>query len=219
MRRVALINGGKGDIALALAAELKCKGWEVMNPGRMELDVRNEEAVRDYFGGLNRLDLFVHNAGLIRDHAFLNLELGDWDAVMDVHLRGGFLCLREAIKRMVGQEQGGHVLLLGSNSARSGSFGQSNYAAAKAAFFALSQSIAREYGRRNIRCNVVLPGYLETKMNRNLRPEIVERIRSQHALGRFTTVSESVRLIAAVAESEHVSGQVFQLDSRINPWT
>jgi 3-oxoacyl-[acyl-carrier protein] reductase len=157
--------------------------------------------------------------GVIRDHAFLNLNLVDWDAVMDVHLRGGFLCLREVLKIMVRQGNGGHVLLMGSNSARSGSFGQSNYAAAKAAFFALSQSIAWEYGRWNIRCNVILPGYLETKMNRHLKSEVVEKIRGQHALWRFTTIEESARLIAAIGESEHVSGQVFQLDSRVNPWT
>jgi 3-oxoacyl-[acyl-carrier protein] reductase len=204
---------------MALAKELRRREWSVLHPGKDELDVGDESAVKLYFKGIERVDLFVHNAGVLRDHGFLNLNLSDWDAVMDVHLRGGFLCLREVIRKMVRQGTGGHILLMGSNSARSGNFGQTNYAAAKAALFGLGQSIAREYGRWNVRCNVVLPGYLETKMNRNLKAEIVERIRSQHVLGRFTTVEESARLIAMIAESEHVSGQVFQLDSRINPWT
>ncbi|MCS7063110.1 MAG: SDR family oxidoreductase [Methylacidiphilales bacterium] len=220
MSRVALINGGKGDLAQAIAHVLKEKGWGVIHtPGKDELDVRDEDGVRKYFGRIERLDLFIHNAGFIRDHAFLNLNCEDWDAVMAVHLRGGFLCVREALKIMMRQEEGGHVLLIGSNSARSGSFGQSNYAAAKAGLIGLGQAIAREYGQRNVRCNVVLPGYLETKMNRHLRAEIVEAIRRQHVLGRFTTIEESARMIAALAESQHISGQIFQLDSRINPWT
>jgi len=83
----------------------------------------------------------------------------------------------------------------------------------------LAQTLALEYGGRNIRCNVVLPGFLETRMTAQLPPARREEVRAEHALGRFNTAENAARFIATLAKLDHVSGQVFTLDSRIDRWT
>jgi 3-oxoacyl-[acyl-carrier protein] reductase len=116
-------------------------------------------------------------------------------------------------------ERSGHIILIGSRAAKAGTRGQSLYAAAKAGLVGLAQSLAREYGPRNIRCNVVLPGFLETRMTATVTPSRREEVRAEHMLGRFNTVENAARFIAFLTELDHVSGQVFTLDSRLDRWT
>ena len=182
------------------------------------MDVRDEAAVENYISGLSRVDVLIANAGLTRDGALTALSLDDFKEVLDVNLLGTFLCARAALKLMV-KQRSGHILLIGSRSARYGTRGQSAYAAAKAGLVGFAQSLAKEYGGRNIRCNVVLPGFLETKMTATLTPARREEVRAEHALGRFNTVENAARFIAMLARLDHVSGQVFTLDSRIDRWT
>jgi 3-oxoacyl-[acyl-carrier protein] reductase len=215
-RRV-LISGGKGGLARALEKEFKTQGALVDAPGREEMDVRDEKQVQAYFSRFEHLDVLVANAGLTRDGAITGLKAEDFSEAVNTNLRGAFLCARSALKLMMAQRRG-HILFIGSRSARCGTAGQSVYAAAKAGLVGLAQSIAREYGTRNIRCNVVLPGFLETPMTEGLRAERHEEIRGEHALGRFNTVENAARFIAFLAELDHVSGQVFTLDSRIDRW-
>jgi 3-oxoacyl-[acyl-carrier protein] reductase len=162
--------------------------------------------------------VLVANAGIVRDAALLKLPQADVDAVIDTNLRGVFLCVRAALKLMI-RQRSGHLILIGSRSARSGPHGQTAYAAAKAGLMAFAQSVAKEYGPRQVRCNVVLPGFLETKFVRQVTPERLDTIRAEHALGHFNTVENAARFVAFLARLEHVSGQVFTLDSRIDKWT
>ncbi len=157
--RQVLISGGEGGLARALAREFTARGGEVRAPGRREMDVRDEAQVKSYFEAYFshvRLDVLVASAGLTRDGATTGLTESDFADVIDTNLRGAFLCARAALKPMLAQ-RGGHILFIGSRAARHGTRGQSLYAAAKAGLAGLAQSIAREYGARNIRCNVVLP--------------------------------------------------------------
>jgi 3-oxoacyl-[acyl-carrier protein] reductase len=216
--RQILISGGHGGLARALHEEFARQGAEVAAPGRSELDVREETRVAAYFAGLERLDVLVANAGLTRDGAFTSLPSADFTEVIDTNLRGAFLCARAALKPMLAQ-RGGHLIFIGSRAAKAGTRGQSLYAAAKAGLVGLAQSIAREYGPRNIRCNVVLPGFLETAMTAKLAAQRREEVRQEHALGRFNTVENAAKFIAFLAALDHVSGQVFTLDSRIDRWT
>ncbi len=213
-----LISGGEGDLARAVQAEFCARDNVVHAPGRKVMDVRDEAAVENYISGLSRVDVLIANAGLTRDGALTALSLDDFKEVLDVNLLGTFLCARAALKLMV-KQRSGHILLIGSRSARYGTRGQSAYAAAKAGLVGFAQSLAKEYGGRNIRCNVVLPGFLETKMTATLTPARREEVRAEHALGRFNTVENAARFIAMLARLDHVSGQVFTLDSRIDRWT
>ena len=211
-----LISGGEGDLARALQKEFP--GAQVHAPGRREMDVREEGQVEAYFSRLEGLDVLIANAALTRDGAVTGLSAADFNDVMNTNLRGVFLCTRAALKKMV-KQRSGHIVLIGSRAARHGTRGQSAYAAAKAGLVGLAQSIAKEYGARNIRCNVVLPGFLETRMTAGLSTERRDEVRAEHALGRFNTVGNAAPAIAFLARLDHVSGQVFTLDSRIDRWT
>jgi NAD(P)-dependent dehydrogenase (short-subunit alcohol dehydrogenase family) len=213
----ALITGGEGDLARHIRAELESAGWDVLAPGRAELDVLQPKA---FFAQIDRLDLLINNAGIFRDASLLKMTEEDFDAVLDANLKGAFLCTQAALKLMSRQREG-HIINIGSYSALNGPAGQANYAAAKAGLIALTQSTAKEYGLRNIRANCLLPGFLETKMTRHLLEdaEWKEHLLSQHTLGRLNTPQDAARFIVMLHSMPAVSGQVFQLDSRIHRWT
>jgi NAD(P)-dependent dehydrogenase (short-subunit alcohol dehydrogenase family) len=213
-----LISGGRGGLASAVQKEFATLGDRVHAPGREEMDVCDEASVDFYITRLDRLDVLVANAGVVRDATLSRLTDDDYSAVVDTNLRGAFLCVRAALRLML-RQRSGHLILIGSRSARNGPRGQAAYAAAKAGLMAFAQSVAREYGARDIRCNVVLPGFLETKFIAKMTPERIETVRAEHALGRFNTVENAARFIAFLARLDHVSGQIFTLDSRIDRWT
>lgn len=215
----AVITGGEGDLAKSIGAELKNAGFEVLAPGRSELDVTDAASVKAIFASLKQIDLLVNNAGAFRDGALLKMEEEAFDHVVDVNLKGAFLVSQAAVKLMSKQRHG-HIVNVGSYSALSGPAGQANYAAAKAGLIGLTQSLAKEYGGRNLRVNCVLPGFLETKMTRHLLADEAwrESLLQAHALGRLNTPEDAARFIAFLHSMPNVSGQVFQLDSRIRRW-
>lgn len=214
-----IITGGQGDLAQAIAAVLAADGWEVLAPGREALDVTSADSVRNFFAPLDRIDLLINQAGALHDMPLLRMEAADFSAVLDVHLGGAFRCAQAALRRMT-RQRCGHIINIGSFSALSGPAGQANYAAAKAGLVGLTQSLAAEYGARNVRANCVLPGFLDTKMTRHLLDDPVRKaeILATHTLGRLNTAEDVARFIAQLHRMENVSGQVFQLDSRIRRW-
>ena len=184
-----------------------------MIPPREVLDVTSAGEVREFFAVLPRLDLLINNAGLRRDELHLTQSAEDRDAVLDVCLRGAFLCSREAARRMVPQGTG-HIINIGSRSGLTGAAGQTAYAAAKAGLAALTKSLAAELGPAGIRVNCVLPGWLETKFTAGVPEEIRRLTLAAHVLGKFNTVADAARFILHLHSQTAVSGQVFSLDSR-----
>ncbi len=182
------------------------------------MDVRSASAVAAFFQGVETVDLLVNNAGNVVDRPFLRMTEEEWDAVVDTHLKGAFLCARAVLPGML-KRRAGHLLQIGSYAARRPGVGQASYAAAKAGLIGLTQSLAAEVGSRGIRVNCVLPGFLETKMTEDLPGDVKEAARGRHALSRFNTPEEVARAILALEASPHTSGQVIQLDSRIVRWT
>ena len=213
----AVVTGGAGELGSAIAAELRAAGWICHAPGRADLDVAYPASVEAFFRGVKNCTLLVNCAGSTRDGLLARMDEAAWDAVMDADFRGAVRCARAVLPGML-RSGGGTILSIGSFSALAGAVGQTNYAAAKAALIGWTRSIALEYGSRNIRANVILPGFLETKMTRQLPEAVKLRALDAHALGRFTTVSESARTIAFLASCTHISGQVINLDSRIGDW-
>ena len=216
---MAVITGGEGTLAQAVARGLLAEGWVVHAPGRDVMDVRYSDAVKAFFASLERVDLVVNQAGVIDDGSVVKMTVEQFEGVVDVSLTGAFRCAREALKLM-SRQRGGHLIQLGSFAAIQGTFGQANYAAAKAGMIGLTKSIALEYGARNVRSNCVLPGLLETRMTAALLRDAERRaeLESRHALGRFNTVEDAARFIVMLDTMQHVSGQVFQLDSRVGRW-
>ena len=216
--RVAVITGGAGDLAGAIATELARTGIAVHAPGRDQLDVRDPASVQKFFRQLDRVDLLINNAGNRDDALCATMTPEQWDAVIATTLRGAFLCSQAAALLMVKQRTG-HILNIGSFAARVGNLGQPNYTAAKAGVIGLTQSLARELRKRNVRVNCILPGFLETKFSAGMPAAFKEHAREMHELGKFNTVEHAARFIAFLDTMPFVSGQVFQLDSRIAAWT
>ena len=120
---------------------------------------------------------------------------------------------------MMFDQRDGHIVNISSFAAKNGHAGQANYVAAKAGLIGLTQSLAKEAGKRNVRVNAIFPGILETPMAAHLTPEQRKSLAGANALGRSTTLEEVAAFVMHLAGMKNVSGQVFQLDSRIGAWT
>jgi 3-oxoacyl-[acyl-carrier protein] reductase len=181
-------------------------------------DVRDSLKVRQMIDTIvtqrGGVDVLINNAGITRDRTILKMTNGEWNDVIDTNLSGVFWCLREAARAMTKAKKG-CILNIASVLAYKPSYGTANYAAAKAGVIALTKAAARELGRFNVRVNAILPGYHPTEMGASLPKEQIERVMSEHALGRSTTTEDLGKLLVTLAENESVSGQVFNIDSRV----
>ena len=230
---VVLITGAAGGLGRALVSEFSAQGWCVAAGWHREplpapppevlpvpLDVtRRDEAtaaVSAVLARWSRLDALVNNAGVAVDGLVTQLSCEDWQRVLDVNLKGAFLCSQAALKPMLHQRDG-HILNIASYGGRVGRAGQANYAASKAGLLGLTQSLAREVGSRNVRVNAVSPGFLPTRLVGMLTPEQLAGHATANALGRLNEFDEVARFIVFLAGMKNVSGQVFSLDSRIVP--
>ena len=235
VRRVAVVTGAAGGLGGGIVAELARQGWSVaagwhrQAPRGVEgdvvavpLDVTDDASIRQAIDGVlerwGRIDLLVNNAGIVSDALLARMEDPMWDRVLDVNLDGAFRCSRAVVRPMMRQRDG-QILNITSHGGRVGRAGQANYAASKAALFGFTQSLARELGSRDIRVNAISPGFLPTA----LVGDLTEAQRAVHAsantLGRLNDIAEVARFVAFLAGMRNVSGQVFQLDSRITPWS
>ncbi|MGB3119182.1 MAG: SDR family NAD(P)-dependent oxidoreductase [Verrucomicrobiales bacterium] len=211
---MAVITGGTGGLGSALASALSLAGYVVEAPPRSELDVTSVPGTTAYFTRFPRIDLLILNAGTTADAPFLRLTEADWDRVLETNLAGAARCARAVLPGMM-TRQTGHIVAIGSSSAWRPPIGQAAYAAAKAGLVALTQCLAAEGGPSGVRANCVLPGFLDTPMTRKLSPQAIDAARKDHVLGRFNTPEDTARFIAFLDSMVHVSGQVFQLDSRL----
>lgn len=211
----ALITGAAGGLGKAVAAALRDAGMEVLAPAREELDVASPDSVKGFVAAAGELDLLVCNAGLTLDAPLARMSEDEWDRVMDVNLKGAFLCAREVARGMV-KRRNGHIIFISSFSAMHPPIGQANYAAAKSALLGMMKSMAQELGGRNLRVNAILPGFLETKMTSHLSAEARTAALKRHVLGRYNTPQAVAGFVSHLHQHlPHTSGQVFNLDSRI----
>lgn len=209
-----LVTGGHGDLGNRIASSFRDSGFTVHAPGRAHLDVTKPESVSTFFKTLEPLDLLVANAGLSHDQLLARISETDWDRQLEVNLHGAFRCAKAALKSMI-RRRTGHLIFISSYSAIHPPIGQAAYAAAKAGLIGLAKSLAREVGPAGIRVNVILPGFLETRMTQAVSDARKEIVRQQHALGRFNSPDSVARFLVHLHQHlPHTSGQVFQLDSR-----
>lgn len=214
MTQRVLITGGEGDLARSLTDVFRDAGAEVLCPGRQQLDVTDPESVASYFADLPQLDLLIANAGLCENALLARTDEASWDRQLDVNLHGAYRCARAALRTML-RARHGHLVFLSSYSALHPPAGQAAYAAAKAGLIGMAKSLAREVGPAGIRCNVVLPGFMETRMTRDLSESRRASVRADHALGQLNTPQATASFVLHLHQAmPHTSGQAFQLDSR-----
>jgi NAD(P)-dependent dehydrogenase (short-subunit alcohol dehydrogenase family) len=151
-------TGQSSSAADAVVEEIRAAGGKAAaDHGSVSDAAAAEELVRSAVKHFGRLDVLINNAGILRDKTLLKLELADWQAVLDVHLTGTFLCLRAAAAKLKDQGQGGSIVNTTSVSGLVGNFGQANYSAAKAGIYGLTRTASIELQRFGIRVNAVAP--------------------------------------------------------------
>jgi len=226
-----LIVGGSGVIGQELVKFYDESGWNTAilsrnNDGSggntlflkadLRLSVQMDQAIEELRGHFGHLNAVVFCAGMISDQLILKMNEEDWDEVLRVNLKGVFLLIQR-VSPLLELAGGGHLICLGSIVGSTGRIGQTNYAAAKAGLVALVKSSARELGPRNIRVNVILPGFINSSMSSKLSEAQREKIKQENVLGRVGNANEVARFIHFLSTTDHISGQVFNLDSRILP--
>jgi 3-oxoacyl-[acyl-carrier protein] reductase len=232
--KVAIVTGAGRGIGRAIAERLAVEGadlalcdlqedWLVDTAAAVEavgrralklaVDVSNTAAVNGaverVLQDVGRIDVLVNNAGITKDTLVLRMSDEDWDAVLNVNLKGTFLFTRAVAKPMV-KQRSGCMVNIASIIGLIGNAGQCNYAASKAGVIALTKSVAKELASRNIRVNAVAPGFIESKMTDALAAEVRGKMLEAIPLKRFGTpadVADTVVFLASDASS-YVTGQV-----------
>lgn len=224
-REIALLFAKEGAL-LALTARnmdaLKAVGKEIeslggASPFLFALDVKDAEKVDEFtdktLDKYKRVDILVNNAGVTRDGLFVRMSEDDWDEVLDVNLKGTFLCMRAVSKIMMRQRQG-KIVNMASVIGLIGNSGQANYAASKAGIVALTKSVAKELGSRNVTVNAIAPGFIDTEMTQGLTEQIKSSILKSIPVGTFGKPADVAQtaLYLASDESNFITGQVITVD-------
>jgi len=216
--KVVVNYSTNGEAAARVVREIEAGGGEAV---AIQADVsRQEEAGRmvgEALGRFGHLDILVNNAGITRDNLLLRLGEDSWDAVLDTNLKGVYNCLRAAVRPML-KQRFGRVVNVASVSGLVASPGQANYSAAKAGVIALTRTVARELGSRNITVNAVAPGFIETDMTRDLPGEARETYLKRIALERFGRPEEVAEVIVFLVSpaAAYITGQTVVVDGGLS---
>lgn len=194
---------------------------EVTNMGRkamaLKVDVTNpkqtDEMAQSVFTELQGLHILVNNAGITRDGLLMRMSEADWDAVIDVNLKGSFNCAKSCIKYMT-KQRWGRIINIASIVGITGNPGQANYSASKAGVIGLTKTIAREMASRNITCNAVAPGFIETAMTDALPQDVKEKLLAQIPLGRLGGPTDIAMCVVFLASSAagYITGHVMNVN-------
>jgi 3-oxoacyl-[acyl-carrier protein] reductase len=162
------------------------------------------------FGGL---DILVNNAGITRDNLLLRMKEDEWDAVLDVNLKGPFLLMKAAL-RLIMRSPAGRIINVSSVSGVIGNPGQANYSASKGGLIALTKTAAREFGSRNVCINAVAPGFIKTDMASKVDPKVIEAVTAQLPLKRMGEAKEIAGAVLFLASdlASYITGQVISVD-------
>jgi len=239
--KVALVTGGAQGIGKAVALMLARQGADVVvadvnlekaaetakeveATGRgamaVNVDVTRlsdvENMVESAIGRFGRIDILINNAGIARDKLILRMTEEDWDAVLDVNLKGTFNCTKAVIKHM-SKQRSGKIVNIASVVGEMGNAGQANYSASKAGVIGLTKTIAREFAQRGINVNAIAPGYIQTPMTDVLpdkAKEELKRMIPMERLGQPEDVATAVLFLVSDASS-YVTGQVLNVNGGI----
>lgn len=172
-------------------------------------------AVAEAHKAFGKIDIMVNNAGITKDGLLIRMSDEDWDAVLNVNLKGTFLFTREVSKIMMKQRgTGGSIINLASVVGIMGNAGQANYTASKGGVIALTKTTAKEMGKRGIRCNAIAPGFIESKMTEVLPEDVKKAYMEQIPLRRFGTIDDVARAAVFLAsqDSSYITGQILSVN-------
>ena len=233
--KVAIVTGASRGIGAAIVKKLAAEGAQVVACARsiescegaamcQKVDVSNSEqvdaCVKATVEKFGKIDILVNNAGITKDGLLMRLSDDDWNQVLDINLKGTFLFTRAVSRPMMknkgtdGAQLGGSIINITSVVGITGNAGQANYTASKGGVIALTKTTAKELGSRNVRCNAVAPGFIESKMTEGLSDEIKKSCMDSIPLKRFGKVEDIAKAVAWLAsdESSYVTGQIISVN-------
>jgi 3-oxoacyl-[acyl-carrier protein] reductase len=236
--RVALVTGASQGIGRACALRLARSGATLALAARSQeklnelatqiaatggqaaafpLDVTDEEQIRSSFKAVlsqfGKIDILVNNAGITRDQLVVRLKRADWDSVLNTNLTSAYLCTQQAVSSML-KQRWGRIINITSVFGQTGQAGQANYAASKAGLIGLTMALAREVGSRNITCNAVAPGFIETAMTSGLGEDLRQTAVKMIPLGRIGSPDDVAGAVAFLAseEASYITGHVLNVN-------
>ena len=237
--KVALVTGASRGIGAAIANRLAMAGAKVainyntsaaaaaavmrsideaggtamLVDGDVSRQSDAENAVKSVVDNWGAIDILVNNAGINRDRLLLRMTPEDFDAVLDVNLRGAFLCTRYVMPHLI-KKRHGRVINMSSVVGLSGNPGQANYAAAKAGLVGFTKAVAREVASRNVTVNALAPGYITTGMVEDLSDEKRKQILDRIPMGRFGSAEEVAEAVVFLSSdgAGYITGQVITID-------
>ena len=236
--RVALITGASQGIGHACAQALAREGATVAaaarnrekldhlvaeiaaaggKAGAFVMDVADEEQVRSgiksAIAQFGKIDILVNNAGITRDQLVMRMKRADWDAVLNTNLTSAYLCIQQVIGSML-KQRWGRIINITSVFGQIGQAGQANYAASKAGLIGLTMAMAREVASRNITCNAVAPGFIETSMTAALSEEFKQSAVKNIPLGRVGSPEDVASAVSFLAseDASYITGHVLNVN-------
>jgi 3-oxoacyl-[acyl-carrier protein] reductase len=241
-RKVALVTGSGRGIGKAIAlklAEMGCKvavndlpesteaaevvkeienrgGEAILVPGTVTETAKVKAIIGIVIDKWGQIDILVNNAGVSSNMAILRLSEEEWDKVLNINLRGAFICSKYALRSMLGRGWG-RIINIASIAGLVGSMGRVNYSASKGGLIAFTRSLASEVGSRNITVNAIAPGFIATKMTEDLPEEAKNMILSRATLKRPGTPQDVAELAGFLASygAGYITGQVISIDGGI----
>ncbi|MEJ2635897.1 MAG: 3-oxoacyl-[acyl-carrier-protein] reductase [Calditrichia bacterium] len=214
-REASVIISGRNEEKLAsIVAEIKEFGHPVES---MKVNISSSEDARklaehaiEKFG---KIDVLVNNAGITRDNLLMRMNEAEWDEVLATNLKGTFNCIKAVTRQMMKQRYG-RIINITSVIGQIGNPGQANYAASKAGIIGLTKSVARELASRNITCNAIAPGFIETDMTAVLDTKVIENLKAQIPLGRLGATADVAKVVCFLAtdDASYITGQIINVD-------
>jgi 3-oxoacyl-(acyl-carrier-protein) reductase len=211
---IAIIYAGNRQAAEDTCAEARESG---VKAEAYPCNVADFDAAKSVCGQIcadfGKVDILVNNAGITRDNLLLRMSESDFDEVMDVNLKGAFNFIKQ-LSRSIMKSECGRIINIASVSGIAGNKGQANYSAAKAGMIGLTKTVAREFAGKNVTCNAIAPGFIETDMTADLPQTIIEGITSTVPLGRMGKPREVAELAVFLASDKaaYITGEVIRLD-------
>jgi 3-oxoacyl-[acyl-carrier protein] reductase len=223
--RACALRLAKEGASVAVAARNQEKLNEVVrevtacggNATAFPLDVADEQqiksAMKAAIAQFGKIDILVNNAGITRDQLVMRMKRSDWDAVLQTNLTSAYLSIQQVIGSML-KQRWGRIINISSVFGQMGQAGQANYAASKAGLIGLTMAIAREVGSRNITCNAIAPGFIETAMTAGLGDEFKQNAVKQIPLGRIGRPQDVASAVAFLAsdDSSYITGHVLSVN-------
>ncbi|WP_141431217.1 3-oxoacyl-[acyl-carrier-protein] reductase [Bacillus sp. 03113] len=211
---VAVNYAGSEASALQVVEEIKGLG---RNAFAVQCDVSNSDSVsnmvKETIDTFGKLDILVNNAGITKDNLLMRMKEEEWDQVININLKGVFLCTK-AVTRQMMKQRSGRIINISSIVGVSGNAGQANYVAAKAGVIGLSKTSAKELASRGITVNAVAPGFITTDMTDKLTDELKAEMLKQIPLARLGDPADIAQAVVFLAsdESRYMTGQTLNID-------